>query len=45
MKRLLQMLYHFVAQNLVGDDPTMELSRLDQEGAAAHARYLIEGLM
>jgi hypothetical protein len=32
-------------RKVLGDDPTMELSRLDQEDAAAHARYLIEGLM
>jgi len=44
MKRLLQAFRSFVAEYVVSDDPTDELSRLDKEDAAAHGRYMLEGL-
>jgi hypothetical protein len=42
MKRLLKAVRQFVAATLVADDPSPELSRLDQEDLAAHARYVLE---
>ncbi|WP_458781241.1 hypothetical protein [Arthrobacter sp. D3-16] len=33
-----------MVENIVGDDPTMELSRLDQEDKTVHAKYGFDGL-
>ncbi|HSO90435.1 MAG TPA: hypothetical protein VLR70_04730 [Arthrobacter sp.] len=44
MKRLLKAVRRFVEHNVVCDDPSPELSRLDQEDRIAQTRYVLDRL-